>query len=88
MTSQKPLLLREAVLGVLRKYLDGSWTAAELVQWADDNEMTRQYEHGYGEVIASFLFDFSSEELNGAITPARAERWVEELQTAEYDEDD
>lgn len=88
MTRPKPLLTRGQVVAALREYLNGSWTAGELVQWADDNEMTREYERGYSQVIASFLFDFSSEELNGAVTPARAERWVEQLRTAEYDEDD
>lgn len=88
MTSPRPLLTRTEVVAVLRQYLDGSMTAAEIVQWADDNEMARQYERGYGEVIASFLFDFSSELLNGAVTPERAERWVENLLAAKHDEDD
>lgn len=87
-TSPKPLLTRAEVVAVLRQYLDGSMTAADLVQWADDNEMAREYERGHGEVIANFLFDFSSEKLNGALTAQRAERWVLDLLAAEYDEDD
>lgn len=87
-TSSKPLLTRAHVVSALRQYLDGAWTAAELSQWADDNEMTREYEQGYSEVITSFLFDFSSEELNGALTPARARQWLEDVLAAEYDEDD
>ncbi|HVE73909.1 MAG TPA: hypothetical protein VNA30_02295 [Mycobacteriales bacterium] len=88
MTSQKPLLTRTEVVAVLRQYLGGSMTAAELVQWADDNEMARKYEPGYRQVIANFLFDFSSEVLNGPVTRNRAERWVEDLLAAQYDEDD
>jgi hypothetical protein len=87
-TSQKPLLTRAEVVSALRQYLDGSWTAARLVQWADDNEMAREYEQGYSQVIADFLFDSSSEVLNGAVTPTRAQKWVEDLLTAAYDEDD
>ena len=83
----KPLLTRDEVILSLQKYLDGSWTAAELVRWADDNEMAGCYEEGYSEVIAGFLFDFSSELLNGAVTPARAQEWVEALLAAEYDAD-
>jgi hypothetical protein len=84
----KPLLTRAEVISSLNKYLDGSWTASDLTRWADDNEMAREYEQGYSEVIATFLFDFSSEELNGVLTPTRARKWFEDLLAAKYDEDD
>lgn len=87
MAAPKPLLTRDEVIVALEKFLDGAWTAADLVRWADDNEMVRDYEQGYSKVIATFLFDFSSELLNGDVTPIRAQRWVHDLRTAEYDED-
>lgn len=88
MPDAKSLLTREELVAALRRYLADSMTSAELVRWADDNEMTREYEAGYAEVIASFLFDFSSEVLNGVVTKKRAERWVEKLLAADYDEDE
>jgi hypothetical protein len=84
----KPLLTRAELVASLNNYLDGSWTATDLTRWADDNEMAREYEDGYSEVIATFLFDFSSEKLNGPLTPARARRWVVDLLTARYVEGD
>ncbi len=88
MASPKPLLTRTEVLATLRRYLDGSMAAVDLVEWADDNEMMREYEPGYREILADFLFDFSSEVLNGPVTRDRAQRWVTALLTTQRQDDD
>ena len=72
----------------LREYLNGHWSAADLTQWADDNEMTRHYEDGYSTLIATLLFEFSEPEMNGDITSERARQWVADLLSAEDDGED
>lgn len=82
-----PLTRSEAV-SVLREYLNGHWSAADLTKWADDNEMTRHYEDGFSTLIATLLFEFSEPEMNGDITPERARQWVTDLLSAEDDGED
>jgi len=73
---------RQHATNVLRRYLAGELDAKTVADWADAIEMREDIGHepGCENALNELIFEVANPEINYALTPERAEEWLERLQ--------
>lgn len=75
------LLSRSDAAAVLRRYVNGERTAAEVCEWADALESREdiEYDPTAGDSIGDLLFELANPEINRPLTPELAAEWLRQL---------
>jgi len=78
------VLTRSAAARVLEEYLAGGFTEEDCRQWADTVESRDdvRYEHGREELLGEFLYELSTPEIVGRLSPDLARAWLGRLRAA------
>lgn len=76
------VLCRAHVCGVLKRYLAGEWSAADVEQWADLLEVRDDVglEPGFEDQIKEALFDLANPDIQGRLDHRAAKRILARLE--------